>query len=132
MLIIISNKALIIFIKVNSKHYATFYSSFRNWNSFLSCTKMESWTIILGWRFSVPFLGVSSVTVKWLPCNAVLQVFSMLDTQSVCYTAAACSFFRKCALDPLCYASIDLMTLVPKVNNVVVSTMIQRAGKALR
>lgn len=56
----------------------------------------------------------------------------MLDTQSVCYAAAACSLFRKCAADPLCYASIDLITLIPKVNNLVVSTMIQRAGKALR
>ncbi|KAM7495982.1 hypothetical protein LguiA_020396 [Lonicera macranthoides] len=59
-------------------------------------------------------------------------VFSMLDTQSVCYAAATCSLFHKCASDPLCYANIDLTTEVPKVNNVVVSAMIQRAGKVLQ
>jgi hypothetical protein len=56
----------------------------------------------------------------------------MLDTQSLCYVSAACSFFSKCAKDPLCYENLDLTTLVPKVNNAVVATMIQRAGKALR
>lgn len=56
----------------------------------------------------------------------------MLDTQSVCYAAATCSFFQKCAMDPLCFANIDLATIVPKVNNAVVSTMIHRAGGALR
>ena len=56
----------------------------------------------------------------------------MLDTQSVCYAAATCSLFRKCASDPMCYANIDLTTEVPKVNNVVVSAMIQRAGKVLQ
>ncbi|WOG83683.1 hypothetical protein DCAR_0102860 [Daucus carota subsp. sativus] len=71
--------------------------------------------------------------VVWpLPPDLTIKVFSMLDTQSVCFAAAACSFFHKCASDPLCYASIDLMTVIPKVNNLVVSTMIQRAGKALR
>ncbi|KAH1081353.1 hypothetical protein J1N35_021114 [Gossypium stocksii] len=62
----------------------------------------------------------------------LLQVFSMLDSQSLCYAAATCSMFNKCAMDPLCYASIDLTTVVPKVNNAVVSTMIQRAGKSFR
>lgn len=56
----------------------------------------------------------------------------MLDTQSLCYASATCSFFSKCAKDPLCYENLDLTTLVPKVNNAVVATMIQRAGKALR
>jgi hypothetical protein len=56
----------------------------------------------------------------------------MLDTQSLCYAAATCSLFNKCARDPSCYANIDLTTVVPKVNNAVVSTMIHRAGKALR
>lgn len=56
----------------------------------------------------------------------------MLDTQSLCFVSAACSFFSKCAKDPLCYENLDLRTLVPKVNNAVVATMIQRAGKALR
>lgn len=40
--------------------------------------------------------------------------------------------FNKCATDPLCYANIDLTAIVPKVNNTVVSTMIQRAGKNLQ
>ncbi|KAH0978397.1 hypothetical protein GBA52_028116 [Prunus armeniaca] len=62
----------------------------------------------------------------------LLNVFSMLDTQSLCYAAATCSMFNKCAMDPSCYANIDLTTVVPKVNNAVVSTMIQRAGKALQ
>ncbi|CAL5436980.1 unnamed protein product [Camellia sinensis] len=66
-----------------------------------------------------------------LPPDLTIKVFSMLDTQSVCHAAATCSFFHKCAMDPLCYANIDLMTVVPKVNNVVVSTMIQRAGNVL-
>ena len=61
-----------------------------------------------------------------------VQLFSMLDAQSLCHAAATCSMFYKCAMDPLCYANIDLTTVVPKVNNAVVSTMIQRAGKALR
>lgn len=56
----------------------------------------------------------------------------MLDTQSLCYAAATCSLFNKCAMDPSCYANIDLTTVVPKVNNAVVSTMIHRAGRALR
>lgn len=55
----------------------------------------------------------------------------MLDTQSLCYAAATCLMFNKCARDPSCYANIDLTTVVPKVNNAVVSTMIHRAGKAL-
>ncbi|KAI7736554.1 hypothetical protein M8C21_031850, partial [Ambrosia artemisiifolia] len=64
--------------------------------------------------------------------NEMAIIFSMLDTQSVCYVAATCSFFQKCAMDPLCFANIDLATLVPKVNNAVVSTMIHRAGDALK
>ncbi|KAL0389497.1 UNVERIFIED_CONTAM: F-box protein [Sesamum calycinum] len=71
--------------------------------------------------------------VVWaLPSDLTIKVFSMLDTQSVCHAAATCSFFHKCAADPLCYSNIDLTTVVPKVNNMVVSTMIQRAGKVLR
>ncbi|CAI9761420.1 unnamed protein product [Fraxinus pennsylvanica] len=72
-------------------------------------------------------------SVAWaLSPDLTIKVFSLLDTQSVCHAAAACSFFRKCAADPLCYSNIDLTTVVPKVNNMVVSTMIQRAGKVLR
>lgn len=59
----------------------------------------------------------------------MVQVFSLLDTQTLCYAAAACSFFNKCAADPMCYANIDLTTVIPKVNNSVVSTMVHRAGR---
>ena len=49
----------------------------------------------------------------------------MLDTQSLCYTAATCTMFHKSAMDFLCYATIDLTTIVPKVNNAAVFTMTQ-------
>lgn len=61
-----------------------------------------------------------------------LKVFAMLDTESLCHAAATCSLFNKCAADPLCYADIDLTAVMPKVNNTVVSTMIQRAGRNLQ
>ncbi|XP_024044073.1 F-box protein SKIP17 isoform X2 [Citrus clementina] len=67
-----------------------------------------------------------------LPPDLTIKVFSMLDTQSLCHAAATCSMFNKFAMDPLCYANIDLRTVVPKVNNAVVSTMIHRAGKSLQ
>ncbi|GAB2297471.1 hypothetical protein Dimus_031574 [Dionaea muscipula] len=67
-----------------------------------------------------------------LPPDLTIKVFSMLDTQSLCYAAATCTMFHRCAVDPSCYADIDLRTDVPKVNNAVVSTMVQRAGKVLR
>ncbi|XP_062085687.1 F-box protein SKIP17-like isoform X2 [Humulus lupulus] len=67
-----------------------------------------------------------------LPPDLTIKVFSMLDTQSLCYAAATCSMFNKCATDPSCYANLDLTTDVPKVNNAVVSTMIHRAGKSLQ
>lgn len=67
-----------------------------------------------------------------LPPDLTTKVFSVLDTQSVCYAAATCTLFRKCTMDPLCYANIDLTAEVPRVNNVVVSTFIQRAGKVLQ
>ncbi|KEH23717.1 hypothetical protein MTR_7g094400 [Medicago truncatula] len=38
----------------------------------------------------------------------------------------------KCAKYPLCYENLHLRTLLPRVNNAVVATMIQRVGKALR
>ncbi|KAF5455024.1 hypothetical protein F2P56_024643 [Juglans regia] len=72
-------------------------------------------------------------SLAWaLPPDLTIKVFSMLDTQSLCYAAATCSLFNKCARDPSCYADIDLTTVVPKVNNAVVSTMIHRAAKSLR
>ncbi|XP_009367628.2 F-box protein SKIP17 [Pyrus x bretschneideri] len=72
-------------------------------------------------------------SLAWvLPPDLTIKVFSMLDTQSLCYAAATCSMFYKCTMDPSCYANIDLTTVVPKVNNAVVSTMIHRAGKSLQ
>ncbi|KAK6940806.1 hypothetical protein RJ641_030337, partial [Dillenia turbinata] len=72
-------------------------------------------------------------SVSWaLAPDLTIKVFSLLDTQSLCYAAATCSMFYKCAMDPMCYSNIDLTTVVPKVNNAVVSTMVQRAGKVLR
>ncbi|KAE8680406.1 transducin family protein [Hibiscus syriacus] len=72
-------------------------------------------------------------SIAWaLPPDLTIKVFSMLDSQSLCYATATCWMFNKCAMDPLCYENIDLTTVVPKVNNVVVSTMIQRAGKSFR
>ncbi|KHN10672.1 F-box protein SKIP17 [Glycine soja] len=72
-------------------------------------------------------------SLSWpLPPDLTIKVFSMLDTQSLCYASATCLLFSKCAKDPMCYANLDLTTLVPKVNNAVVATMIQRAGKGLR
>lgn len=65
----------------------------------------------------------------------------MLDTQSLFCAGATCSFFKKCAIDPLCYININLGTLTPKIkpkskdpNNKddMVSKMIQRAGSALQ
>ncbi|KAI3678912.1 hypothetical protein L6452_38216 [Arctium lappa] len=71
--------------------------------------------------------------IVWpLPPDLTIKVFAMLDTQSVCYAAATCSFFQKCAADPMCFANIDLITSVPKVNNAVVTSMIRRAGNALQ
>ncbi|MCD9558860.1 hypothetical protein HAX54_016488 [Datura stramonium] len=68
--------------------------------------------------------------VVWaLPSDLTINVFSLLDTQSLCYAAATCSFFQNCAADPACYANIDLITVVPRVNNAVVATMVHRAGK---
>ncbi|MQM10185.1 hypothetical protein Taro_043074 [Colocasia esculenta] len=72
-------------------------------------------------------------SASWpLPPDLTIKVFSMLDTQSVCHAAATCSMFNKCANDPLCYANVDLTSVVPKVNNAVVCTMVQRAGQNLR
>ncbi|XP_042753978.1 F-box protein SKIP17 [Lactuca sativa] len=62
------------------------------------------------------------VAVWPLPPDLTIKVFGMLDTQSDCYAAATCSFFQKCVVDPLCFINIDLITLVPKVNNVVGSS----------
>ncbi|KAK9139809.1 hypothetical protein Scep_009490 [Stephania cephalantha] len=72
-------------------------------------------------------------SLAWiLPIDLTVKVFSMLDTESLCHAAAACSMFHKCAMDSLCYAEIDLRSLLPKVNNAIVNTMVQRAGKNLQ
>ncbi|XP_026434983.1 F-box protein At4g02760-like [Papaver somniferum] len=72
-------------------------------------------------------------SVCWaLSHDLTIKVFAMLDTQSLCSAAATCWMFNKCAMNPLCYADIDLTTVVPRVNNAVVATMIHRAGKRLR
>lgn len=88
--------------------------------------RSRSWPL-LKWFCNICLLGYLFVFV-----DEEIQVFSMLDSQSLCYAAATCSLFNKCAMDPLCYTNIDLTTVVPKVNNAVVSTMIQRAGRALQ
>ncbi|GMH02689.1 hypothetical protein Nepgr_004528 [Nepenthes gracilis] len=67
-----------------------------------------------------------------LPPDLTVKVFSILDTRSLCNVAATCRMFHRCAEDPLCYADIDLRTITPKVNNAIVSTMVQRAGQVLR
>ncbi|KAJ4802258.1 F-box/RNI-like superfamily protein [Rhynchospora pubera] len=66
-----------------------------------------------------------------LPNDLTINVFSRLDTQSLCFAAAACMLFRRCASDPSCYANIDLTSCADLVTDPVVSTMIQRAGKHL-
>ncbi|KAI3839175.1 hypothetical protein MKX03_032805 [Papaver bracteatum] len=72
-------------------------------------------------------------SVCWaLSHDLTIKVFAMLDTQSLCSTAATCWMFNKCAMNPLCYADIDLTTVVPRVDNAVVATMIHRSGKRLR
>ncbi|MED6106808.1 hypothetical protein PIB30_007834 [Stylosanthes scabra] len=72
-------------------------------------------------------------SLTWpLPPDLTIKVFSMLDTSSLCHAAATCKVFRNWAKDPLCYSHIDLRTPVPKVNDALVATIIQRAGKALR
>ncbi|KAI3980914.1 hypothetical protein MKX01_025479 [Papaver californicum] len=72
-------------------------------------------------------------SICWaLPHDLTIKVFAMLDAQSLCSAAATCTLFNKCAMNPLCYADIDLTTVVPRVNNTVVATMVQRAGKRLR
>ncbi|KAJ4956543.1 hypothetical protein NE237_013326 [Protea cynaroides] len=72
-------------------------------------------------------------SIVWaLPPDLTFKVFSLLDTRSLCYAAATCSMFHKFSMEPLCYSNIDLTSIVPKVNNAVVSAMIQKAGKDLQ
>ncbi|KAE8668198.1 splicing factor Prp18 family protein [Hibiscus syriacus] len=54
-------------------------------------------------------------SIAWaLPPDLTIKVFSMLDSQSLCYAAATCWMFNKCAMDPLCYENIYLTTVVPE------------------
>ncbi|KAG9456436.1 hypothetical protein H6P81_000944 [Aristolochia fimbriata] len=72
-------------------------------------------------------------SITWpLPPDLSVNVFAMLDTQTLCHVAATCRMFNKCAMEPLCYTNIDLTSTAPKVNNGVVSLMIKRAGKYLQ
>uniref|UniRef100_A0A7N0SYE0 F-box domain-containing protein n=1 Tax=Kalanchoe fedtschenkoi TaxID=63787 RepID=A0A7N0SYE0_KALFE len=72
-------------------------------------------------------------SIIWpLPPDLTIKVFGLLDTQTLCYAAATCSMFHKCAMDPLCYVNINLLTKTPKVNNAVVSKLVQRAGRVLQ
>ncbi|CAN6928568.1 unnamed protein product, partial [Brassica oleracea] len=56
----------------------------------------------------------------------------MLDTKSLMQVAACCTMFSKSAMDPLCYSHIDLTTASTHVDDVVLRTMIHRAGNKLR
>ncbi|KAL7593631.1 hypothetical protein Lser_V15G31675 [Lactuca serriola] len=83
--------------------------------------------------------SVHNASVWPLSPDLTIKVFSMLDTRSVFCAAATCSFFQKCAIDPLCYINIELGTLEskikpnkdPKTKDAMVSTIIQRAGSAI-
>ncbi|RAL43500.1 hypothetical protein DM860_012641 [Cuscuta australis] len=85
-----------------------------------------------GKRASRGLAASHNASVWPLSSDITIKIFSLLGTRSVCYASATCSFFHKCAADPACYADIDLVTPVPRVNNLIVATMIQRAGKAFR
>ncbi|CAH2071904.1 unnamed protein product [Thlaspi arvense] len=54
-----------------------------------------------------------------------------LDTKSLMQAMACCNMFHKCAKDPASYSHINL-TSARKVDDGVVSTLINRAGKELR
>ncbi|KAK6164666.1 hypothetical protein DH2020_001530 [Rehmannia glutinosa] len=75
----------------------------------------------------------SDLTIKMsgdLRCSKACMlplVFSLLDTQSVCHAAATCSFFHRCAADPLCYSNIDLTTVVPKTGGEGISKCVWAA-----
>ncbi|CAF2056473.1 BnaC06g07970D [Brassica napus] len=72
-------------------------------------------------------------SVSWfLPQDLTIKVFSMLDTKSLMQVAACCTMFSKSAMDPLCYSHIDLTTASTHVDDVVLRTMIHRAGNKLR
>ncbi|KAJ3687498.1 hypothetical protein LUZ61_016662 [Rhynchospora tenuis] len=78
-------------------------------------------------------LAIAHNSSAWpLPADLTIKVFSLLDTESLCFAAATCLHFGKCASDPLCYVNIDLTRSPDKVTYPVVSTMIQRAGNNLQ
>ncbi|KAH9301885.1 hypothetical protein KI387_013468, partial [Taxus chinensis] len=65
--------------------------------------------------------------------DLTVKVFSLLGTQTLCFAAATCAMFYKSAIDPACYADIDLISSGFKiVSNITVSKMVQRAGPCFR
>ncbi|KAJ3672981.1 hypothetical protein LUZ60_006355 [Juncus effusus] len=82
---------------------------------------------------SSPKIATAHNSIVWpLPTDLTVKVLSFLDTTSLCYASATCTAFSKCASDPVCYANIDLTRNWTKVDDYVVSKMIQRAGKNLK
>ncbi|RID45739.1 LOW QUALITY PROTEIN: hypothetical protein BRARA_I02442 [Brassica rapa] len=70
--------------------------------------------------------------VSWfLPQDLTIKVFSVLDTKSLMQVAACCTMFSKFSMGPLCYSHIDLTTAYTHVDDVVLCTMIHRAGNKL-
>ncbi|KAJ4807737.1 F-box/RNI-like superfamily protein [Rhynchospora pubera] len=82
-------------------------------------------------RFAQKLAIAHNASVWPLPAELTTKVFSLLDTESLCFAAATCLHFTQCASDPSCYANIDLTRSPAKVTNPVVSTMIQRAANNL-
>ncbi|KAJ4786631.1 F-box/RNI-like superfamily protein [Rhynchospora pubera] len=82
-------------------------------------------------RFAQKLAVAHNASVWPLPAELTTKVFSLLDTESLCFAAATCLHFTKCASDPSCYANIDLTRSPAKVTNPVVSAMIQRAANNL-
>ncbi|XP_057860349.1 F-box protein At4g02760 isoform X2 [Cryptomeria japonica] len=73
-------------------------------------------------------------SLTWpLTHDLTVKVFSLLGTQTLCYAAATCTLFNKSAMDPVCYADIDLTSSDFKIiSNMTVSKMVQRAGLFFR
>ncbi|EOA22727.1 hypothetical protein CARUB_v10003434mg, partial [Capsella rubella] len=67
-----------------------------------------------------------------LPHDLTINVFAMLDTKSLMRASACCTMFRKCSVDPLCYAHIDLKMGGNRIFDKIVCRMIHKAGKELR
>ncbi|XP_023765244.1 F-box protein At4g02760 isoform X1 [Lactuca sativa] len=106
-------------------------SAYSDQNEFIQrALHIGSVLLEVGKRYGRKLSSVHNASFWPLPPDLTIKVFSMLDTPSVCSASATCLFFQNCAKDPLCFANIDLA--IPKVNVVVVTTMIQRARNALQ